>query len=739
MSSKNTTIARKDNKDKDGKDKDDLHFRVRAPEPLAVKLQGVPDWFYALQAATPTGAESLSAERARASFDSTAMTRILFGTNLVGVFEDTLDALNEDGGFSKENRYYMGRSERFKDRLRMDSRFAQMARERKWNDTQRTVANLLIDEPGTFSLHTGMFMPCLNSQGTDEQRKYWLRLANNYNIIGCYAQTELGHGSNVQGLETTATYIPETEQFELHSPTLTAAKWWVGGLGKTATHAIVMARLITKGKDMGPHPFIVPIRSLEDHKPFPGIMIGDVGPKMGFNCVDNGFMLFNKYRISRDHMLMRYSKVDKEGTYTAPPVQRISYGTMIFVRAYLCASSALALARGATVAIRYSAIRRQFSDPNASKDDTVFNQYTSPAGGPKSKVETAVIDYSLQQYRLFPIIAQAYALHFTGFWMLRIYVKMMKEMNTGNLDLLPEVHAASSGLKSLTTTIAAAGIEEARRACGGHGYSLFSGLPDFLNTFLPLVTLEGDNHLLTQQTARYLLKQVRKYAQDPSKIPTNDSSTTKYLGAPVSSHWTSAKTEQDLMNPLVLLEAYAHRSKRLVVELATAMSKGQSWNDSLIEMYAVSKAHCQYILLKNFVAAAYHDKRAIKAQVSAPLGTLCVLFGLATMEQELSEFVEDGFVSRVQTVWMRSAVKKALAAVRPDAVALVDAWGIPDYVLNSALGRHDGKVYESMFEMALKEPLNVNARMKGDVVEGYEEYLRPLIRRGLDVGAGPKL
>ncbi|KAI9339689.1 hypothetical protein BDR26DRAFT_862130 [Obelidium mucronatum] len=714
------------------KDKKESKHKTAFVDPLTERLPGIPDFFYNLAAAKPTGHESLHAERARATFDSAAMTRVLFGANLISVFEDTLAVLqsDKDNVFDKENRYYMGRSERFKDRLKMDSRFAQIARENKWNDTQRTVANLLIDEPGTFSLHTGMFMPCLNSQGTDEQRKYWLGLAHNYRIIGCYAQTELGHGSNVQGLETTATYIPETEQFEIHSPSLTASKWWVGGLGKTATHAIVMARLITKGKDFGPHPFIVPVRSLENHKPFPGIMVGDVGPKMGFNCVDNGFMLFNKYRIPRDHMLMRYSKVDKEGNYHAPPVQRISYGTMIFVRAYLVASSALALARGATVAIRYSAIRRQFSDPAASKDDAVFQNF-SPAPGSKAKCETAVIDYSLQQYRLFPIVAQSYALHFTGFWMLRIYAKMMKSMNEGNLDLLPEVHAASSGLKSLTTTIAAAGIEEARRSCGGHGYSLFSGLPDFLNTFLPLVTLEGDNHLLTQQTARYLLKQVRKYAQDPTKIPSNDSSTTKYLGAPLLPSWTTAKNEVDLNDPVVLLDAFGHRSKRLVVELATKMSKGQSWNDSLIEMYAISKAHCQYILLKNFVHAAHHDKRAQKAGVTEPLATLCTLFGLSTMEQELSEFVEDGFVSQKQTGWLRSQLKKSLLAVRPNAVALVDSWGIPDYVLNSALGRHDGKVYESMFEMALKEPLNVNARLHGDVVEGYEEYLRPLIRRGL--------
>jgi len=100
-------------------------------------------------------------------------------------------------------------------------------------------------------------------------------MAENYEIFGCYAQTELGHGSYVRGVETTANYIRELQVFEIHSPTLTATKWWVGALGKTATHAVVFARLLLNGKDYGPHPFIVQIRSLENHKPLPGITVGE--------------------------------------------------------------------------------------------------------------------------------------------------------------------------------------------------------------------------------------------------------------------------------------------------------------------------------------------------------------------------------------------------------------------------------------------------------------------------------
>lgn len=70
----------------------------------------------------------------------------------------------------------------------------------------------------------GMFVPAIKGQGTEEQQKKWLPLAYRFQIIGCYAQTELGHGSNVQGLETTATFDPKTDEFVIHSPTLTSSK-----------------------------------------------------------------------------------------------------------------------------------------------------------------------------------------------------------------------------------------------------------------------------------------------------------------------------------------------------------------------------------------------------------------------------------------------------------------------------------------------------------------------------------
>lgn len=93
-----------------------------------------------------------------------------------------------------------------------------------------------------------MFIPSILSQGNPEQQAKWLPLCNSLRIVGTYAQTELGHGTFVRGLETVAVYDVDTQEFVVHSPTLTSTKWWPGGLGKTSTHVILMARLFTCGK-----------------------------------------------------------------------------------------------------------------------------------------------------------------------------------------------------------------------------------------------------------------------------------------------------------------------------------------------------------------------------------------------------------------------------------------------------------------------------------------------------------
>lgn len=75
---------------------------------------------------------------------------------------------------------------------------------------------------------------------------------------------------------------------------------------------------------------------------------------------------------------------------------------------------------------------------------------------------------------------------------------------------------------------------------------------------------------------------------------------------------------------------------------------------------------------------------------------------------------------------MKRKVIELLAVIRPDAVAPVDAFALPDYYLNSALGRYDGNVYEAMTKMAEKEPLNHTV-----VVDGYEECIKAFVHARL--------
>lgn len=93
------------------------------------------------------------------------------------------------------------------------------------------------------SLLKGMFIPAIKGLGTEEQHQKWLTLAYKMQIIGCYAQTELGHGSNVQGLETTATFNPTSDEFIIHSPTLTSSK--VSNGGDKATKFLLLISVLS--------------------------------------------------------------------------------------------------------------------------------------------------------------------------------------------------------------------------------------------------------------------------------------------------------------------------------------------------------------------------------------------------------------------------------------------------------------------------------------------------------------
>ena len=352
-----------------------------------------------------------------------------------------------------------------------------------------------LDENLPISLHHSMFLPTLEGQLTEQQQRKWLPLARNYGIIGTYAQTEIAHGSFVRGLQTTATFDPASDTFDIHTPSLDAIKWWPGNLGKTSNVIVLMARLVSLGRDYGIHPFMVQIRDLDTHQPLPGVTVGDLGPKFAYEMNDNGYLQLTHVRVPRDNLCMRFASLGRDGRYQPSPHAKLSYGTMIFVRSWIVIEASRYLARAITIAIRYSAVRLQF--PKELPADST--QPTS-RGSQKAREEEQVLNYQTQQHQLFPLLATAFAFHFTGGVMKKLYYKNLHNLASGDTSLLKDVHVNSSGLKALTTAVTSDAIEVARKCCGGHGYSRFSGLIDLYGNYVPACTYEGNSTCHTTNT-----------------------------------------------------------------------------------------------------------------------------------------------------------------------------------------------------------------------------------------------
>ncbi|XP_068119874.1 peroxisomal acyl-coenzyme A oxidase 1 isoform X4 [Hyperolius riggenbachi] len=550
-----------------------------------------------------------------------------------------------------------------------------------------------------------MFLPTLLSQATPEQQDRFFMAAWNLEIIGTYAQTEMGHGTHLRGLETTATYDPSTQEFILNSPTVTSIKWWPGGLGKTANHAVVLAQLYTQGECKGLHAFIVPIRQMGTHEPLPGVTVGDIGPKFGFDEIDNGFLSFNKFRIPRENMLMKFAKVEPDGTYVKPLSDKLTYGTMVFIRSMIVGDSARSLARACTIAIRYSAVRHQSE---------------IRAGEP----EPQILDYQTQQYKLFPLLAAAYAFNFVGSYMSQTYHRITGDIQQGNLSELPELHALSAGLKAFTTWVASAGIEECRMACGGHGYSRCSGIPDIYVNFTPSCTYEGENTVMMLQTARFLFKSFTA-AQSGQQLGGMVSYLNDVSRQRVQAQAVAARSiEINDLNSLV--EAYKQRAAWLVVgaarnvqsDLKRGKRKDDAWNKNTVDLVRATEAHCHYVVVKLFV-----DKLSEVLDTASHriLSTLCLLYALHGISKNTGDFLQAGLLASSQLEQIQQRVKDLLVVIRPNAVALVDAFDYSDTQLSSVLGRYDGNVYENMFEWAKKSPLN-----KTQVHESFHKYLKPL-------------
>jgi acyl-CoA oxidase len=247
------------------------------------------------------GAKILSAERQRSAIDVDQLSSHLFGEVYLERQQRILNIIQKEKIFSKATQANLSRPDRYKLGLARGKRMRQLMDEHRWNEDDLLMSEYLIDDLQPFHLHMSLFNSAMREQCNDAQRAYWIPKMEKWEIIGAYAQTELGHGSNVRGIELEAQWDNTTKEFVLHSPTLTASKWWNGTLGRTATHAVVVAQLkLPNGPggelvSHGPHPFIVQVRDRETHLPPASIVVGDIGPKYGYVSKDgtSGRMLMS--------------------------------------------------------------------------------------------------------------------------------------------------------------------------------------------------------------------------------------------------------------------------------------------------------------------------------------------------------------------------------------------------------------------------------------------------------------
>eukprot|EP01065_Artemidia_motanka_P020324 TRINITY_DN2433_c7_g1_i1.p1 TRINITY_DN2433_c7_g1~~TRINITY_DN2433_c7_g1_i1.p1 ORF type:complete len:702 (+),score=237.82 TRINITY_DN2433_c7_g1_i1:62-2167(+) len=674
------------------------------PSPEAWKPVQVPERQPATWSCGGT-AHILPKERVGASFSVKEMTSVIDGGAKATAKKWFLWRPTEDHDNSMN--YFLERKDLVPQHL---ERFIQVHRahaEKGYQPTPHdiTLMGAIARNSGALTLHYGAFAPTLLRQMTAKQMMEWLRPTYTLRIIGCLAQTELAHGSNVRGLQTTAHYDAAAEEFVLNTPTLGSMKWWPGGLGKSATHAALYAQLHVGGKCYGVHTFLLQLRD-ENHRPLPGITLGEVGPKIGDNFTETGFLRLQNVRIPRTWLMMKNQEVTKDGRYV--PAQKkgagggkAQYLTMLSIRAGLVMMAGFRLAQGVTIAVRYSCVRHQgFVDTSQSA------AYTSE--------ERPIIDYQNQQLRVFRQLAFAYAMVFTGKGMSDMMGSAAGAGATGmSSEDISEMVGVSAGLKAVCTMATADGLEDCRKCCGGHGVLLSSGIAAMARDYLPTVTAEGDRVVLELTSAKYLIR-----ALDDARSGRPLASSTRYLRE------QSAAPAGGLRDRAVLLHLFEQRSRASIAEADRRLREEResgtpdnAWNSCSVDLVSASRAHCAVMILRHFATEVDKVK---DAACRAALGRLCSLHALLQMQEAAADWV--GMLTATRMAEVRMHIRNLLAEIRPDAVTLVDAFEFPDNVLCSALGRYDGNVYETLFAAAQASPLNSE-----DPFPGYENALRPFL------------
>ncbi|XP_016512417.1 acyl-coenzyme A oxidase 3, peroxisomal-like isoform X1 [Nicotiana tabacum] len=495
--------------------------------------------------------------------------------------------------------------------------------------------------------------------GTQRHHDKWLRDTENYVVKGCFAMTELGHGSNVRGIETVTTYDSSTGEFVINTPCESAQKYWIGGAANHATHTVVFSQLHIDGKNQGVHAFITQIRD-ENGNICPNIRIADCGHKIGLNGVDNGRIWFDNVRVPRENLLNSVADVSPDGKYLTAikdPDQRFAafMAPLTSGRVTIAVSATYSAKIGLATALRYSLTRRAFSvTPN----------------GP----EVLILDYPSHQRRLLPLLAKTYAMSFASNYLKKIYVKRTPEMNK-------VIHVISSAFKATASWHNMRTLQECREACGGQGLKTENRVGQLKGEFDVQSTFEGDNNVLMQQVSKALLGEyvTAKRSKKPFKGLGLEHMNNSCPVVP-SQLTSSAMRQSQFQNDIFCLRE-RDLLERFAAEVSLCQSQGKSKEYAFTLNYQLAedlgRAFSDRAVLHTFLEA---EATVTSGPLKDILGLVRSMYVLVTLEEDVA-FLRYGYLSTDNAAAVRKEVANLCSELRPHALSLVSSFGIPDAFL----------------------------------------------------------
>ncbi|MBU2997197.1 acyl-CoA dehydrogenase family protein [Cellulophaga baltica] len=520
-----------------------------------------------------------------------------------------------------------------------------------------------------FGVQFGLFGGSIQKLGTKKHHDQYLTETGDAKLLGCFAMTETGHGSNVRGIKTTATYEQETDSLVIHTPGRNDNKEYIGN-ALDSKMASVFAQLIVNGKNEGVHAILVPIRD-EKHKLLQGVKIEDNGYKLGLNGVDNGKIWFNQVRVPRGNLLNKYGSIKDDGTYFSEienPNKRFftMLGTLVGGRICVARAGLGGAKKALTIAVKHALKRRQFNDSIKIQEDLLM-------------------DYPTHQLRLTPAIAKSYVYDVT-------LQQIMKEYSDVNKPDKRKIETQVAGLKSIITWFANETIQECREACGGKGYLIENQIADLKGDVDIFTTFEGDNTVLLQLAAKGVLSDFKSEFNSAGftsvlkllSTQINDKLTTinpLYINNVDIAHLYDSKFHKN---------AFEYRTRRLTytaaMRIKNYIKKGvpsyQAFLKVQTHLLALGKAYsCElaYNTFIDFTDKINDDKN------KALFVKLANLYALQEIRTNATWYLEQGYIGTTKSKAIRQRIERLCTELRPHIGNLVDGFGIPDDLLNAPI------------------------------------------------------